>query len=681
MSFPIDLDAMQSASSPSTRTDYRPDIDGLRAVAIIAVMSFHFLPRTVTGGFVGVDIFFVISGFLISRIIIRDLDGGAFSFVGFYGRRARRIFPALAVMLIACLLFGSLILLADELNQLGWHAAAGSVFLSNVLLWHEVGYFDVAADAKPLLHLWSLGIEEQFYLVWPLFMWACWRVKRLFPALLAVATIASFGANLVLTSQDPSAAFYLPFTRFWELFAGAALAWCAPYARRLATPLVADITSALGMLVIVLSVWNLDKDIAFPGFWAVLPVLGAVLIIAAGPQALLNRHLLSSRPVVWIGHISFPLYLWHWPIITFARIFYQEEIPNDIKASCLVLTVCLAWLTTAFVERPFRQRTSALPFRTAGISAALLVVGLIGVAVGKTDFTQSHVAGGLVIARRDAHVIGASDKWFRGKDDWLFLGNAYHDTVAKLKLAREPAKEEIDAIGGLFSELASVAAQSGTRVLLIVGPDKTSVYPEYLPAELSPSPIRYVSAFLDRLRSIPNLTVYDPTADFRALKAQEGLIYWRTDTHWNQKGALLALQGGLAALHLPAPTVQFRNSGTHSGDLITLAGLADFPVREGDNWEALGSRTPGWTVVEDVALSQTLRSVERVDNPSPTAPLSAWVVGDSFAQAMQPYINAAFARVDYLGHWSQTLASIAQELARAEQKPDLVIVVRVERSF
>ena len=203
---------------------YRPDIDGLRAVAVLSVVAFHAFPEWIKGGFIGVDVFFVISGFLISTIIFENLDRGTFSFAEFYARRIKRIFPALIFVLSACLIFGWLSLLPEELNQLGKHILGGAGFVSNLVLWSESGYFDNSAETKPLLHLWSLGIEEQFYIVWPFLVWAAWKRKlNLFYVTLSLL-VASFASNIWLIQANPVATFYSPLTRFWELLCGSLLA-------------------------------------------------------------------------------------------------------------------------------------------------------------------------------------------------------------------------------------------------------------------------------------------------------------------------------------------------------------------------------------------------------------------------------------------------------------------------
>ncbi|MEZ5488290.1 MAG: acyltransferase [Steroidobacteraceae bacterium] len=220
-------------AKPGEQPKYRPDVDGLRAIAVLSVLVYHAFPDLLPGGFVGVDIFFVISGFLISGIILTRIQAGTFTFADFYARRIRRIFPALAAVLVACLLAGWLILFPVDYERLGGHVLAGAAFVSNLVLWRESGYFDTSSELKPLLHLWSLGVEEQFYLIWPVLLVLAARfLHRILWAIVAVALL-SFAANLLLVGSHASAAFYLPITRFWELMLGSMLA----YAQVFSTPL------------------------------------------------------------------------------------------------------------------------------------------------------------------------------------------------------------------------------------------------------------------------------------------------------------------------------------------------------------------------------------------------------------------------------------------------------------
>jgi peptidoglycan/LPS O-acetylase OafA/YrhL len=220
---------MNASQDVLSHPPYRSDIDGLRAVAVLSVVFFHASPDVIRGGFVGVDVFFVISGYLISTNIFQSLDGGSFNYLAFYIRRIKRIFPALLVVLVACMTFGWFALLAEEYKQLGKHVAASAVFISNFILWHEVGYFDNAAETKPLLHLWSLGVEEQFYIIWPVLLAMAWKFRLNLLTMAVVLTIASLFLNLGEVKKDAVATFYSPQTRFWELLCGSALAWIVLY--------------------------------------------------------------------------------------------------------------------------------------------------------------------------------------------------------------------------------------------------------------------------------------------------------------------------------------------------------------------------------------------------------------------------------------------------------------------
>lgn len=358
--------------------NYRLDIDGLRALAVLSVVAFHAFPDRVKGGFIGVDVFFVISGFLISTIIFDNLDKGTFRFSEFYARRIKRIFPALIVVMLSCFVFGWFVLLADEYKQLGKHIVGGAGFISNFVLWKEAGYFDGSADTKPLLHLWSLGVEEQFYIVYPFLMWIAWRLNFNLLTTTIIVALFSFYLNIKGIKNHGTATFYLPQTRFWELLCGSLLAWFVLYKRDLYASIArktdaylgaiiyrespsetngkisANVISFIGAFLLALGLWTINKNTAFPGKWAVLPTLGTVLIIAAGPDAWLNRCFLSRKPFVWLGLISFPLYLWHWPILSFAHIIERGPLSIDIKIAAIILSLFLSWLTIKLIEHPIR---------------------------------------------------------------------------------------------------------------------------------------------------------------------------------------------------------------------------------------------------------------------------------------------------------------------------------------
>jgi peptidoglycan/LPS O-acetylase OafA/YrhL len=364
-------------SSHLSHPKYRPDIDGLRALAVLAVVAFHGFPNWMKGGFIGVDVFFVISGYLISTILFENLDNGTFSFIEFYSRRIRRIFPALILILVACFAFGWFTLLADEYKQLGKHIAAGAGFISNLVLWSDAGYFDNSADTKPLLHLWSLGVEEQFYIIWPVLLWFAWKRKFNLLSITILVAAVSFSLNLKGIKHDALATFYSPQTRFWELLAGTLLAWFTLYRKCAYQSLklkidsclaaviyrektenngatLSNVLSMMGLALLVYGFWRINKESAFPGWWALIPIAGTVLLIAAGSKTWINRHILSNRFAVWFGLISFPLYLWHWPLLSFARIIENETPSREIRIGLVLIAVVLAWVTYWLIERPIR---------------------------------------------------------------------------------------------------------------------------------------------------------------------------------------------------------------------------------------------------------------------------------------------------------------------------------------
>ena len=359
---------------------YRPDIDGLRALAIIPVVMFHAFPSLLPGGFVGVDIFFVISGFLISGIIFKGLQRKSFTFHGFYANRIKRIFPALLLVLGASFVFGWFFLLPSEFALLGKHILGGAGYIENFVLRHEAGYFDTRSFLKPLMHLWSLGIEEQFYLTYPFLLWLIWRLRLNVLAILVPLVLISFSLNLWQVRTDPVSSFFLPQTRFWELWMGGILASLDVFGqdirRRFAAAIVPDVLSIAGMVLIGVALL-LVRERAFPGWWALLPVVGASLLILGGPAAWINRRILSNRVAVFVGLISYPLYLWHWPILSFARILHNDVLSPGARIGAVFLSVVLAWATWRFVESPIRFGRKTW-IKTAALTVASMIVAGLG---------------------------------------------------------------------------------------------------------------------------------------------------------------------------------------------------------------------------------------------------------------------------------------------------------------
>ncbi|QWP77556.1 acyltransferase [Lysobacter sp. K5869] len=432
--------------------DYRPDVDGLRAVAVLPVVIFHAFPELIPGGFVGVDIFFVISGFLITGILLRALNKGEFSLLGFYGRRIKRIFPALIAMMLTVFALGWAVLLPDEFEQLGKHIAAGAAFVLNLSLFIDTNLYFGAIEA-PLVHLWSLGVEEQFYFVWPLLLWATWRLGRWQVALLAAISAVSFYLNVSSVHEDPLQAFYLPSSRLWELALGGLLAFAtqnkAAHGGHEALPawvpragLFGDNARAnLGAVLLLGSFAFLHNKMEFPGWWALAPVFGSVLLISAGPDSFISRRVLSQRWMVFVGLISYPLYLWHWPLLSLAHTMDWRDYTPALRVGLVALSVLLAWLTYRFIERPLRG--SPKTFKVAGgLFATMAVCALGGWLTYKTQIPSRPIPADV------AKILAAENEDFPypeepgilnigdGAKKVLFIGDStlaqYHGRVEKV---------------------------------------------------------------------------------------------------------------------------------------------------------------------------------------------------------------------------------------------------------
>ncbi|WP_342359351.1 acyltransferase family protein [Terrarubrum flagellatum] len=370
------------------RQGYRYDIDGLRAIAVSSVVAYHAFPSFAPGGFTGVDVFFVISGFLITSILTREIEEDRYSILEFYARRIRRIIPALLFMLAFAILFALIWLPPAELASFGGSLAATAAFASNLFFWRQSGYFDIIAESKPLLHTWSLAVEEQFYIFFPIFLRIAFRFRVVTLALI-VAFSGSFVIAAVTIRLWPGAAFYLLPTRAWELLGGSLLALLYP--RLKVAPWLGEACAAAGCALIFAGFAVLNQASAVPGVAALLPCCGALLVIASGasPRAPFVSRLLAWRPINFIGLISYSLYLWHWPAIVFAKYIAGPESPIAVAISVIV-AVAMASFSWRFVEAPFRHPVASprrsfadvlvgSPLRAcascAGVLAAVFVIG------------------------------------------------------------------------------------------------------------------------------------------------------------------------------------------------------------------------------------------------------------------------------------------------------------------
>lgn len=333
---------------------YRAEIDGLRAIAVLAVILGHAKFEFFAGGYVGVDVFFVISGFLISSIIYSEIGTGEFSILRFYERRARRIIPALVVVVVPCIAAAQFSMLPDEYENFGQSVVATVAFSNNVLLTLTSGYWEQASDFKPLLHTWSLGVEEQFYFLYPICAYLALRLKKsVFPAFLLVGTLISFSLSLYLTPLYPNSSFYLIHTRAWELLLGAV---CAYYAPTHLGSNKKEVLAAGGLLAIVLAVLLYPENLPYPYFYAALPCIGAALILLYAREGTFVARLLSARPLVLTGAISYSAYLWHQPLFAFARITNPREVSATTYVALVIATLVISYGSWRFVEQPFRNR-------------------------------------------------------------------------------------------------------------------------------------------------------------------------------------------------------------------------------------------------------------------------------------------------------------------------------------
>jgi hypothetical protein len=420
----------------------------------------------------------------------------------------------------------------------------------------------------------------------------------------------------------------------------------------------------------------------YPGWWALIPVLGSIAIILAGSSAWINKVILSQKTLVWFGLISFSLYLWHWPLISFLWIIEGKQPSLPDRISAILLAVVLAWLTTALIEKPFRygHRVKA---KIISLCTIAILIGLVGLVLSSIDFSKTNRFNHPIIKRAGfEYLIGSSLNWYEGKDNWLFLGNNHSESVAKLRLAKIPDQNTIAATKEIFSKVAVTAAKYGTELVLIVGPNKENVYPEYLPNEAQPGVKKYSSAFVDELQKIPNLTVYDPTSDLVSSKESQGLLYWKTDSHWNNKGAFISFQGFLKAFSIPIPKVNFQRGEKYSGDLIKISKLIGYPLDSQDNWKTVWKDRSSWSSnyikSDDTAL---FGQIEKVINMRPVSNKTIWVTGDSFSDGMREFFNGTFKEVIHLSNLNEKLGQLSSYLDSAQKKPDMVIIVRVERSF
>ena len=358
---------------------YRPDIDALRGVAVLLVVIFHAFPEIIPGGFIGVDVFFVISGYLITSIILKSFNKGDFSIKEFYSKRIRRLFPALIVVLFTTIVLGWLVLFPDEFKQLGDHIAHSAVYVLNYVLIGEAGYFDVDTQYKPLMHLWTLAVEEQYYIFWPLFLLLSLKQKiiKLKYLVLFVITL-SFAANIYYINNYPDAVFFNTLTRVWQLALGSLLA-VVLFKKEIKENRKIVV---IGLILIISSALLMTEDSVYPGWLAIFPTIGAMLVILG------NAQFSQWGGMLKLGLISYPLYLWHWVVISFLTIYIGSSPGLFLMTGAVVLSLFLAWVTYQYIE-PVRYAKHKLT--TKSLFVVLILVGLMGLYVKDQDGMASRV--------------------------------------------------------------------------------------------------------------------------------------------------------------------------------------------------------------------------------------------------------------------------------------------------
>ncbi|KCZ94417.1 acyltransferase family protein [Hyphomonas johnsonii] len=412
---------------------YRAEIDGLRAIAVVPVMLFHAGFGLFSGGFIGVDVFFVISGYLITTLIINDLDASRFSLLHFYERRARRILPALFLVVLFCIPAAWFLLLPEDLTEFSRSLVAVATFSSNIFFWKESGYFSTAIELRPLVHTWSLAVEEQFYIFFPLLLMAVWRFgKRAAVWILIAGFIASLAVAQWAAYNKPEAGFYLLPTRGWELLVGTFAAFYLQRGPVRTSTRINNLMSALGLAAIIFSVLMFDKMTPFPSLYALVPTVGAVLIILFALQGTLVHWLLSLKGVVGVGLISYSAYLWHQPLYAFARQYTLGKPGVAVFLLLGLLSLVLAYLSWRFVEAPFRKRSSAGMSRTVIFGTALSgIVVMMSLGIG------GHLERGFP-GRYPAFQTVSQSLGDWGDHDECYLNGAQSDARIRACVNRQP---------------------------------------------------------------------------------------------------------------------------------------------------------------------------------------------------------------------------------------------------
>lgn len=489
------------------------------------VIFFHAGFEFFSGGFIGVDVFFVISGYLITTILIEDIENNRFSVSNFYERRARRILPALFFVILLCILPALFWLTADEMKDFSQSLIAVSLFASNFHFWRETGYFDTAAEQQPLLHTWSLAVEEQYYVLFPILLYAAWRwkKKRAFQVVLAVAVL-SFAFSEWGWRNNETANFYFPITRAWELLAGSLAAFIISEhgARK------SELLSCVGLAAIATSISTFDETTPFPSAYALIPVIGTVLLILFAANGTLVARLLSNKLFVGIGLISYSAYLWHQPLFAFARIRSLEHPEPELMTGLAILSLMLAAVSWKYVERPFREKklasSKATMFAVSGIaSVGFIFLGLLGHfgilrSLPSTWYDSSYAGEHLpwksLSQNKNASFVLVGDshakQYFRGLREHIGPGSMLTESACLslpylTNVYRDQAEERISCINLYQRVLAYISENQKIDTVFLASRYKKKLYDLELRREigiLKPENHHALQTFERRLREL-----------------------------------------------------------------------------------------------------------------------------------------------------------------------------------
>ena len=349
----------------------------------------------------------------------------------------------------------------------------------------------------------------------------------------------------------------------------------------------------------------------------------------------------------------------------------------------VLVSIFLAWLTFVFIEKPIRFGKTKKKLRNIALVVVVSIIGFIGLLINYYDFSKIKSVDDVNLRKGLEHRVGSSSRWFKGYDGWFFLGNASNQTVAKHKLAIRPTIDNVTNLKDTLSELSMLGIDSNSQIALFIGPSKSSIYSEKLPFKTPFLKERYIDSYISKLDGITNLTAYDPTDDLINAKESEGYLYYKTDTHWNDKGSFIAFNNLLSKLGYTGPKVEFSVRDTIAGDLIKISKIKDYKLENGDSWLADIAHSHQLTrdSNQEVAINEAFGNQEIVYNSNPIIDKQIWVVGDSFTDALKPYLNATFREIHYVGHWRDKLNVLSNDLQKSQKKPDIIIIIRAERTF